>query len=107
MDLWGEINQLEGKIIRTLDQRKPFEVVDVNDKAVIIKPFVRGIERRIPRKEIEESYRELVALGQLSRSQIMDLYSPWNPAFVTAILAELPHVTHTVRPIILYYKIEK
>jgi hypothetical protein len=107
MDLWSEIKQLEGKIIKTLDQRKPFEVVDVNDKAVIIKPFVREIERRIPRKEIEESYRELVALGQINRNQIMDLYSPWNPAFVAAILAELPDVTHTIRPIVLYYKGEK
>ena len=107
MDLWNEIKNLEGKIIRTLLQQKPFEVVEVRDKAVIIKPFVRGIKRRVPRKEIEGAYRELISLGQISRSQFKALHSTWNLAFVAAMLAELPHVTHTIRPIILYYKSEK
>ncbi len=107
MELWSEIEKLEGKVLKGLDQRKPFEVVKVLNSSVIVMPLSTKKERLVPRKEFEGAYRELIALGQISRNQIMALYSPWNPVYVAAMLAELPHVTHTIRPIVLYYKSEK
>jgi hypothetical protein len=70
-------------------------------------PLSTKKERMVPRKEFEGAFRELIAFGQISRNQIMALYSPWNPVYVAAMLAELPQVTHTIRPIVLYYKSEK
>ncbi len=108
MDLWSEIKQLEGKVLKTLLQGKKFEVVEVRDSGVIIRPLVRNKIIKIPRKGIESAYYELTSQCQISRNRIMAEHAHWFPAHVAAILANLPGVTYTVKPIIvLYYKCEK
>jgi len=108
MDLWSEIKKLEGKDFKTLLQGKKFEVVEVRDSVVIIKPCVRNKIIKIPREGIESAYQELTQKGKISRNQIMAEHAHWFPAHVAAILANLPGVTYTTKPIIiLYYKSEK
>jgi len=55
MDLWSEIKKLEGKDFKTLLQGKKFEVVEVRDSVVIIKPCVRNKIIRIAREGIESA----------------------------------------------------
>jgi hypothetical protein len=103
MDAWTEIKALVGKTLRTLDQNNAFDVIAVTDQAVVVCPRASGKERTIKRGEIEPAFRELVARGMIQRTDVRDRYSNFNPAYVAAILAALPGVRHSVRPIRLYY----
>jgi len=107
MDLWSEIKKLEGKTLTTLDQGRSFEVLVVLNSGVVINPLRTKKERLVPWKQIEGAFRQLLALGQITRSEIETQHAPRNPVYVAAILAELPYVTHTIRPIVLYYKSAK
>lgn len=105
MDWWPQIQALEDKPLRTLDRCKPFEVVAVAENQVALKVSTGKI-RTVRRKEIEGAFRELTLTGAISRSDIRERYSRWNPAYVAAILAELEGVTYRVRPIRLFYHSE-
>jgi hypothetical protein len=105
MDCWPEIQALEGKTLRTLDRRKPFEIVMVAEKQVVLKVST-GKVRTVRRSEIEDAFCELTLRGTLSRSGIHERHSPYNPAYVAAILAELEGVTYRLRPIRLFYGVE-
>ena len=37
--------------------------------------------------------------GEISRTEIRENFNQFNPAYVVAILAALPGVKHTIRPI--------
>lgn len=105
MDCWSQIRALEGKLLRTLDRRKPFEIVAVTENQVALKVSTGKI-RTVRRKEIENAFRELTLTGTISRSDIQERYSPRNPAYVAAILAELDRVTHQLGPIRLFHHSE-
>jgi len=107
VELWDEIKKLEGKTLTTLDQGRSFEVLAVFNSGVVINPLRTKKERMVPWKQIEGAFRQLLAFGQIARSEIEAQHSPRNPAYVAAMLANLPHVMHTKRPIVLYYKSEK
>jgi hypothetical protein len=102
--IWSEIKKLKGTTLRTLDQNKPFDIVEVTDQNVIVKPHARGIERTVEREAIEDAFGELALRGEIARTDIQDKYSNFNPAYVAAILASLPGVTVLRKPIRLYYK---
>lgn len=72
-------------------RRKPFQVVEVTEHTVIIVPIETGKQRPVQREGIERAYRRLIVLGSLTRSEIMKEFSPFNPAYVAAMLAELPN----------------
>lgn len=95
---------MAGRTLQTLDRGRHFDVVEVGDTSVIVRPHVSDIERGIRRVDIEGAFAELLECGQLSRSDIRRRYSNFNPAYVAAILAALPGVTHTLRPIVLFVK---
>jgi len=102
MNIWIEINKLTGQTLRTLDRLKSFDVVDVTEHAVIVRPHKNEIERKISRDAIENAYRRLVTSGEITRTEIRENFSQFNPAYVAAILAELPDVKHSIRPIRLW-----
>ncbi len=103
MDVWTEIKALVGQTLRTLDQNNAFDVLAVTDQAVVVCPRASGKERKVKRGEIEPAFHELVTRGMIQRTDIRDRYSNFNPAYVAAILAALPGVRHSVRPICLFY----
>jgi hypothetical protein len=107
MNIWIEIKKLKGQTLRTLDQHKPFDVVDVSDHAVIVCPHKNEIERQIPQKTIEDAYRRLIVDGEITRTEISSEFSEFNPAYVVAILAALPNVKYSIRPIRLWVIGEK
>ena len=103
MDRWTEIAKLIGRTLKTLEQERPFDVVDVTHDEVTVRPTINDNERRIPREEIEGAFDELITLGVISRVDIEARYSRYNPAYVAAILAEMPGVQYSVKPISLWY----
>ena len=102
MNIWIEIEKLTGQTLVTLDQRKPFDIVDITDHAVTVRPHKTGAERKIPRDNIEGAFKKLLAIGQLTRSEIREEFSNFNPAYVAAILAQLSNVKHSTKPIRLW-----
>ena len=101
-NIWGEIQKLSGTTVRTLNRRKPFDIISVTEQSIIILPRATGKERTIQRIVVENAYRRLVVTGSLTRSDIQKDFSEYNPAYVVAILAELPGVRYSRSPIRLW-----
>jgi hypothetical protein len=102
MNICIEIQELAGQTLRTLDHRKPFDVVEVTEHAVIVRPHKSEIGRQISRDTIENAFKRLVVAGEITRTEIHSEFSEFNPAYVAAILAALPNVEHSIRPIRLW-----
>jgi hypothetical protein len=101
MDLAIELRKLQGKRLSTLYQKKPFEITQISNNQIILKTSAEA-QRPIPLKEITLAWNHLEKHKKLTRSEVRDLgYSEFNPAYVVAILASLPGVTHSLSPIIL------
>jgi len=104
MEYWEEIKELEGSTLKTLDRGKRFDILVVTDHGVIVQPHSSRKERLVPRKEIEGAYHELLSNREITRTIIEAKYSPRNPVYVAAILAELLNIYYTIRPIHLRMK---
>jgi hypothetical protein len=102
MNIWDEVEKLKGQTLRTLDQSKPFDIVEVTEYAVIVRPHKSNAVRLISRDEIEDAAKRLIAVGQLTRTEVHAEFSEFNTAYVAAVLAELPNVKHSIRPIKLW-----
>lgn len=102
--LWSLVRPLAGRTLSTLDQKKPFTITAVTVDKVIMTPHTTDIERAISRDEIDGAWLELLQRGEITRQEIQDNHSGWNPAYVAAILAEMPGVTYKIRPIVLFHK---
>lgn len=99
LNLWNEIKKLNGNILRTLDRHNPFEIIAVTESTVIIRLKSTGNERPISRKGLEEAYRHLMVTGRLTCEEIDQKYTPRNPVYTAAILAEMPGVQYKLNPI--------
>jgi len=102
MEIWNLIHSLQGKRLKTLDKKKSFDISYVGNDRVTVTPFISSKERHIKRSTVEDAFSELRMQGKLSRTDIRIRYSEFNPAYIAALLAEHPTVTHKVRPIVLY-----
>ncbi len=51
---------------------------------------------------ITDAFKRLVSIGELTRSEIREEFSNFNPAYVAAILAKLPNIKHARKPIRLW-----
>jgi hypothetical protein len=103
MECWEEIHKLKGRTLKTLDRGNPFDVVDVTERVVVVRPHENNKVRKIGRDRIEGAYKELIAKREITRSEIRSKYSEFNPAYIAAMLANLPGVTHITKPIRLKY----
>jgi hypothetical protein len=101
MDLTTELKKLQGKRLSTLYQNKPFEITQVSNTQITLKTS-KEPQRIIPFQEIARSWNHLQRHKKLTRSEVKDLgYSEENPAYVVAILANIPGVKHSLQPIVL------
>lgn len=100
MDLWARIKNLEGKTLCTIDQKEPFQVMQVLHDRVIIENS-RKKERPIRWSEIRASWSHLEQYGAITRAEIMELFSSHNSAYVAAILANFEEVSTEMKPITL------
>lgn len=100
------LSGLLGKELSTLDKDKRFWILSVADNHIDIRTsLIEG--RRINAIEIQNSWDYLIQAKSLTRGFIQDNFSPYNPAYIAAILAHFPNVEFTNDPITLYYKIHQ
>ncbi len=104
LDLFPALCHIEGKTLKTLDLQRPFTILRVTPKRVVVRVEARGRERPIRFAEIEGAFLALIREGHISRVDIEARFSPRNPAYVAAILSRLPDVTYTRRPIVLWHR---
>lgn len=102
MNIWMEIKYLKGQTLSTLDQQKPFTIVDITETTVIIRPTSTKRERPISREGIEAAMNHLLTTGQLLPKEIDNQFAPRNSIYVAAMLSTLPEVQHSVNPIRLW-----
>jgi hypothetical protein len=98
MNRWTEVEKLRGQTLRTLDQRKSFEIIEVTANALVVLPKSTGLERPIRREGIEAAFRHLITTGQLTIKEIEMDYTPRSQVYTATILAGLPGVRHSIRP---------
>ena len=102
---WQHIRALEGQMLHTLKQGKPFQVVRVSDESVLIYLQSTRNERLIARKQLEASFQHLQIHRELTLDVIDKEYAPRNPVYVAAILNTFPDVhSSTDTPLKLLYK---
>lgn len=100
MDLRQTFGQLKGHTLETLGRAKPFTVVVVNERSIVVRPHSTNQDRPIRRIEIESALGELQQCGELSLVNIRkNHHSEVNPAYVAALLATLPGVSKITNPI--------
>jgi hypothetical protein len=104
LSCWAEVKKLVGLSLKTLAQHKLFDILAITENHLTIRPQSSGKKRRIHRKEIDKAFNELVAARELSRSDIEKRFSPRNPVYVAAILAEMPDGSFSDKPITLRYE---
>lgn len=105
VDITETLKSLIGKKLYTLDQKKPFEVINSDYETTIIRTST-GVEREIAITSIHAAWEDLENSGKLSRTRIQGQYSNFSPAYIAAILATFPGVHHSTEPIILFYRRE-
>ena len=94
---------LDGRMLKTLVQGRPFEVVAVDGERVVLLPVVSGKTRTIPRSTMEGAFGALLDRRELSGQEIAWEFSAFNAVYVAALLAALPDVAACTRPIRLIY----
>jgi hypothetical protein len=97
------LQQLVGKRIFTLDQNKPFNLINVDKHNTIIRTST-GEVRMINNSQIYSAWKELITNNELTRSDIQSKFSDFNPAYIASILSKFPDVNYTKNPIKLSYK---
>jgi hypothetical protein len=102
MNIWIEVEKLKGQTLTTLDQRKPFDIVEITENTITVRPHKSETDRQISRDAIEGACKRLITAGEITRTEIHSDFSEFNPAYVVAILAALPEVKHSIRPIRLW-----
>ena len=101
----NELVSLENAKIKTLEQHKEFEILNVSLSVIRIRVGATGKERRISFPGLHGAYEDLKRNGELTRINIEIKYNPRNPAYVAAILSKFDGVTYKLKPITLFYKI--
>ncbi len=97
-ECWGEVARLEGRELETLDWKRPFGVLEVNDSALRIQIAVSGKTHTIERDRIEAAWEYLAREGEIGLAELRQ-FTRSNLPYLAAILAALPGVTFELRPI--------
>jgi hypothetical protein len=104
MNVWNFMYWLRGKTLNTLGTSRPFTVKSVDETSLVIVPRSSGKERTITRSEIESAFNELWISRELTLKTVGDQHSDANPSYIVALLAQLPAVDFSVKPIRLFWK---
>lgn len=94
---------MDGRELRTLAHGRPFGVVDVRGDRIVLSPAVSGKQRTIKRRTLEHAFGALIDRRELTSLEIADEFSPYNAVYVAALLAALPDVAVSHRPIRLIF----
>lgn len=102
--MWEHIRKLTGTTLKTLERGHPFDVVEVGSENATVRPQATGIKRTIEKETFEEAFKELATRGELSRADIQERYTLFNPAYVASMLAQVPGLTVKRESIRLFYR---
>jgi len=101
--VWEQVRQLIGRTLYTLKQRNPFRVEGIKGTVVQITIGKTGHSRPVRRSEILLAWQKLERDSEISFADVQE-NALFNPAYVSAILAQFPGVTYWTRPIRLRYQ---
>ena len=100
-EVWTFLQGLRGRRFHTLDQHHPFTLEEIGNANLVVRVERTGRSRPIPKGDFSEAWNRLTTLGQLSRTEIHREISPFNPAYVSTLLTQVPGVHYRVSPIVL------
>jgi hypothetical protein len=98
IDLWHDIRQLNGCTLSTLARRKPFDIVEISNNSITVRPHSTGKERPVPRTGIENAFQRLITIGEITLADLEADFTPLNPVYTAAILAEMRGVKVYLKP---------
>ncbi|MDB5761632.1 MAG: hypothetical protein JWQ21_627 [Herminiimonas sp.] len=97
MTFWADLSRLSGRTLKTLGHGKVFDVLDINEKHVIVKPHATGSERTIHRQDFQYVFDTISLQGSIDLKGIRH-FSEMNPVYIAAMMAALPYITFSNRP---------
>ena len=100
---WPKIASLNGLELKTLARGRPFDVISVSKETVTLSPVVSGVERMIPRTDLEEAFQALLQRRELTTIEIAEEISTFNATYISALLAALPDVAVCQGPVRLIF----
>ncbi len=101
--LWPNIASLNGLELKTLARGRPFDVVSVSSETVVLSPVISGVERKVPRTDLEEAFETLLQRRELTTLEIAEEISTFNATYISALLAALPDVAVCQGPVRLIF----
>lgn len=105
-DIWELLKGIVGRSFVTLGQQKPFDLLEVREKDLLIRTST-GKLRSIDRSRIEEAWDHLKHTGTITRTDIRDNFSEFNPAYIISLISALPGVeTESTSPIRLSFGLD-
>jgi hypothetical protein len=75
----------------------------MGEHGLVVRVLTTSNIRQIRRRELEEVCQHCQTSGRLFWVEIQEEYSPFNLAYVSTLLASVPGIRTTSRPIVLYY----
>jgi len=105
LNCWEIIQEYGPVSLRTLEQSKKFEIIEVRGNEVRIKRLETGTEKSIPKEAFDFACRKLRVLHRVALKEIDENYKRCG-SYVGAILVkEIPEVNYTrSKPITLVYR---
>lgn len=101
--IMGRLEFLKGETLQTLAQGKKFDILNVDYKGIDILVHSTNRERYITKIEIEKSWEILISNESLLGTYILNEVPSRSSAYIAAMLAQLPEVSYSLRPIELTY----
>ncbi len=102
-DIWGDLARLDGKCLKTLEQRRPFTVLAVRETGVILKLQASGKQCQVSRESLQEAFDVLYARRELSLHEVSEAVGANQASYVATLLATLPNVAVCRKPMALIY----
>jgi hypothetical protein len=101
LTLKHEIAKLKGQTLETLAQHKKFTIVDVTEKNVVIRLEAIGLNVSISyQEEIYPACKLLYTHHEITLQDFQKTWAAYDTSFISAILAKLPGVRYTTKPVI-------
>ncbi len=108
-EIWSKIQKLQGKTLHTLERRKPFTILSVDDDQAELRidsTGGRALVRRYALEPIWETLRREKSVVVREQAQRSDLPGTvWTATYVAAMLTQIDRVSYMVRPLRLYLEV--
>ena len=96
-EVWSRVKRLKGQTLHTTKQRKAFDVVEVDDNAVFIRPHDTATPyspRRIQRRSIEEAYwlsrpGQALTPSVIQKAERLPRDAAYSAAYIVTIATKL------------------